>query len=383
MKALFTFFLSAMLYAQAAEKQFYVRVPFDSINDLKKYVEEGYDVGGVSHEKKTATLVVKERDLARTKNLRVISKAEILPPDPQYKKPADIEKILKDTEKKYPMLTRVERIGTSLEGRDLWAIRISNNMVAEPKPAVVFDAMHHAREVMTPEVALDIVDYLTANYATDPKVKKWVNSYNIWVVPMVNPDGNNKVWTSNRMWRKNARNGHGVDNNRNYPYAWGSCGGSSGSTSSETYRGTAPSSEPETQALMELVKRAKPKYNISYHSFSEIVIYPYGCSPKKIGAADYDLYVGVGKELAKRLVRDTGKSSYTPGTAYELLYNVDGGSIDHMYVNERVISFVIEVNSDSQGFQPSYAQWRDSTVNRMRPGWQFILDKMAEPGLSR
>ena len=82
-----------------------------------------------------------------------------------------------------------------------------------------------------------------------------------------------------------------------------------------------------------------------------------------------------------KLVRDTGNGTYDPGTSYELLYNVDGGSIDWMYGTERIMAFVIEMNGDNLGFQPSFATWRDKTVEKQRAGWQYILDRMEGPGL--
>jgi len=375
------FFLCVALPALANE--YYVKVPYKNFEDLKTFTEQGFDIGGINREKKRVTLVLREDQLAQTRGLRILSKRAVGRPDSKYKKPVDIERLLVEAENNYPSLVKVESIGKSVDGQQIWAARITNSFVIseKPKQAVIFDSMHHAREVMTPEVTLDIVDYLTKNYESDPKVKKWVDSYEIWVVPMVNPDGNNKVWNNSSMWRKNTRNGYGVDVNRNYPYEWNACNGSSGSTSSETYRGPSAGSEPETQALMNLASRVKPMFNISYHSFSEIVIYPYGCSPKHIPAPDRTIYEGVGKELGKKLVRDSGNGTYSPGTSYELLYDVDGGSIDWMYAAEKIMAFVIEINGDNQGFQPSFNTWRDKTVQRQRAGWQYILDRMEGPGI--
>ncbi len=204
----------------------------------------------------------------------------------------------------------------------------------------------------------------------------------VWVVPVINPDGYQISWSSYRYWRKNARGGFGVDLNRNFPAGFGGSG-SSGFKRSDTYRGESAGSELETKAIMALASRIHPVLAVSYHSFSEIVIYPFGCSPKKIAGTDAAIYLGVAKELSKTLVRDSGNGTYTPGTSYELLYNVDGGSVDWMYDKEKTMAFVVEINSDAQGFQPSYSQWRDKTVLRQRPGWQYILDRMSGPGLKR
>ena len=127
--------------------------------------------------------------------------------------------------------------------------------------------------------------------------------------------------------------------------------------------------------------RIQPKFNLSYHSYSELVIYPFGCSPEKVPSPDADIYLQTGKELAKKLVKDSGQGSYKAGTSYELLYNVDGGSIDWMYGKEKVMAFVVELNGSYQGFQPSYSKWRDSTVARQRAGWMYLLEQMDKPGI--
>jgi hypothetical protein len=189
---------------------------------------------------------------------------------------------------------------------------------------------------------------------------------------MFNLDGNNKMWNEDSMWRKNTRNGHGVDINRNYPAGWNSCNGSSASTSAQDYRGTAPASEPETQAMMNFVGSIKPVFNISYHSYSEIVIYPYGCRPRRTPAEE--AVETVGAEIGKKL-------DYKPGTAWQLLYNADGGDIDWMYTEHQVIPYVIEVNSTWDGFHPDYSKMRDKTVLRNRAGWMHLLNRLQGPSL--
>lgn len=362
---------------------YYVDIPFTGHAQLKELHDQGYDIGGLDFENQRLTLILS--DPAPTSLKQKILRARRIPfaPDSQYKRPEDIQRILEQVELEYPHLAQLEIIGQSHEGRDIYAIKLTNKFFipsAGEKKTILFDAMHHAREVMTPEVALDIIDYLTKNFQTDTKVQKWLSENEVWVVPMVNPDGNARVWGNSSMWRKNTRGGYGVDVNRNYPHDWNTCNGSSGSQSNETYRGPSPASEPETKALMDLAGRIKPKFNISYHSFSEIVIYPYGCSPKRIPNGDRQMYEQIGNELASLLQRDSGQGTYRAGTSYELLYNVDGGSLDWMYNEHKIISFVVEVNSSSQGFQPSF-QWQEATIKKQRKGWQYILDKMDGPSL--
>jgi carboxypeptidase T len=371
------FFLMAS--APTPPKFRYMQIAYTGPKQVRDLIAAGWDVAGVNQDKKRITLVVKDGTVMKTLGVPVLASREMYAPDSSYKTPDEVTKILLDYETRYPQFVAVHKIGTTVEGRDIYAAEITARFVKMspgPKPTVLFDSLHHAREVMTPEVTLDILDQLVTQYSTDSEITKWMHKYAIWIVPMVNPDGSQKVWTSSSMWRKNTRGGYGVDINRNYPQDWNKCNGSSGDRNSETYRGASAGSEPETQGLMSLVASIKPRLNVSYHSFSEIVIYPYGCRPDRIplpARTDYEL---VGKELAKKLVRDSGSGTYTAGVVYDLLYDADGGSIDWMYAKHGTVSYVIEVNSDSQGFQPSYARWRDDTVKRQRPGWRYILSQM-------
>lgn len=355
--------------------------------ELQSLVNSGYDVAGVNLENNTIDVIADEIDFANlttNKALRVAKSVEFdkaLAPDAQYTDYAELTAILQKYAEEFPSFVKLESYGKSREGRDLWAVKITEdvNEVHQDRPVVFFNGMHHAREVMTTEVALDLIEVLVkGNDAGDERIRQWVGQNQIWVVPMVNPDGNNKVWTGDNMWRKNTRDPDGVDINRNYPYKWGACNGSSGSVYAQNYRGPSAASEPETQAMMEFVGKIKPVMSISYHSYSELVIYPMSCSGEH--APDRETVEGVGKKLASLLKRDSGSGTYQPGTSWEILYGVDGGDIDWMYDTHDVLPYVIEVNSTSQGFQPRFS-WRQKTVEKMRPGWQYFLDRVSESGI--
>ncbi|EQC43957.1 M14 family metallopeptidase [Bacteriovorax sp. Seq25_V] len=351
-----------------------------SINADKNYTtvmkflqKEGFDVLGVDYKNKIIDLNVTDEELneLRTKGIKFelnSQKALTASVDERYLNPDEIKEILVETNKKYPELTQLILVGKTLEGREIWAIKISDNAkTLEPnEPAILFNGMHHSREVMTTEVTTDIITYLTTNYATRPEVKNWVDNNEIYVLPMLNLDGNTKVWEGENMWRKNARGGYGVDINRNYPTSWGACNGSSGWKTSQTYRGDAPASEPETNALMDFVADIKPVFNISYHAYSELVIYPMGCKGQR--TKNQKVVEGIGKEIGSLL-------NYQPGTSWETLYSVDGSDIDWMYTEHQVIPYVIEVSPRSDGFQPDYSK-RNATVELNRKGWQHLLSKL-------
>lgn len=341
--------------------------------------ERGFDIAGVSVKDKKVDLLINDieyrvlKDLGYEVELTQV-KGVSRGPDQEYQNPAEVEAYVKKYHSLYPGLTKLISIGKSLEGRDIWALKISDNADIDEveEPSLLFNSMHHAREIMTPEMGLDIIEYLLDNYDNNNTVKEWVNENQIWVIPMFNVDGNNKMWNDDSFWRKNTRGGYGVDLNRNYPQGWNSCNGSSGSQSSQTYRGPKPASEPETRAMMDFIAEYRPVFDISYHSYSELVIYPYGCKGER--AQTYDVVEKIGKKIADLI-------DYEPGTAWELLYNADGGDIDWMYAAYQVIPYVIELNSRWQGFHPRYKKWRDKTVERNRDGWQYLIKRAHESGV--
>lgn len=346
--------------------------------DMLDILSKDVEVLGVNLKTKQIDLFLSKFQFAQLQqagyNLEVSSdKNAPMAPDAEYKNPQEIAEFLQQMHERYPNLTKLVSVGKSLEGRDIWALKISDNAeVDEKEPAILINGMHHAREVMTPEVVIDMISYLLENYQSDSKVTEWVDRNEIWALPMLNVDGNNKVWTGDSMWRKNTRGGYGVDINRNYPYEWGKCRGSSPARWAQDYRGPSAASEPETQALMSFVERIRPVFDISFHSYSELVIYPFGCRGKR--TPTHEVISKIGKDMAALM-------DYTPGTPWETLYAVDGGDIDWMYDAYQVIPYVIEVNSSSEGFQPRYDMWRDKTVKLVRKSWMLLLDRLIGSGV--
>lgn len=354
--------------------------------DMTAIHKQDLDVAGINFPQKQVDLLVTPTQLKSLKKqgFKVIYEqsaleslqASLMAPDTRYQTPAKVEAALKQFNQQYPALTELVNVGKSFLGRDIWAIKITNSQTsfATKKPAILVNGMHHAREVMSSEVPLDMIQYLLSNYGKDTKVTHWVDANEIYVLPMFNVDGNNIVWTQDNMWRKNARDSYGVDINRNYPYAWNSCNGSSSSRGAQDFHGDSAGSEPETQDMMAFVSKIRPVFDISFHSYSELVIYPYGC--ENTHTPTKEVVEGIGAKLASLLPSDSGSGTYTAGTAPELLYSVDGGDIDWMYHDAQVIPYVIELNASSQGFQPSYDQWRDKTVNKLHAAWGFLLDRL-------
>lgn len=277
-------------------------------------------------------------------------------PDPSaglYHTYAELDAEMHALAANHPGLAQISSIGKSLEGRDLWALKISDNVASnEDEADVVFVGGHHAREWISVEVPLMIAQHLLENYASDASVKNLVDQSEIWIVPMVNPDGHNYSVTTDRLWRKNRRNNgdgtFGVDLNRNYSHEWGGPG-SSGSTYSETYRGPSPFSEPETQAVRDFLQQQAPKALISYHSYSQLVLYPWGHTNSP--APDEALLRQMAVAIADA-IRAVHNVSYTPEQSSEL-YLASGDTTDWLYALLAVPSFTIELRprSSSPGFE--------------------------------
>ncbi|MEU2055723.1 M14 family metallopeptidase [Streptomyces bungoensis] len=200
------------------------------------------------------------------------------------------EEILR-TARDHPGLTKVESIGRTLDGQDILALRLTRDAGKSKdgsKPAVLYMSNQHAREWITPEMTRRLMHYYLDHYRTDRRVRKIVDSTELWFVLSANPDGYDYTFKSadTRLWRKNLRDvngdgvigtGDGVDLNRNFPYKWGyDDEGSSPDPTSETYRGARPESEPETKALDSFEKRVRFRYAVNYHSAAELLLYGVG-----------------------------------------------------------------------------------------------------------
>ncbi|MGW5654557.1 M14 family zinc carboxypeptidase [Streptomyces humi] len=200
------------------------------------------------------------------------------------------EEILR-TAQANPGLTKVESIGKTVGGQDILALKLTKGAKKSAdgsKPSVLYMSNQHAREWITPEMTRRLMHYYLDNYGTDKRVKKIVDSTELWFVLSANPDGYDYTFQNSdtRLWRKNLRDvngdgvistGDGVDLNRNFGYKWGyDDEGSSPNPTSETYRGASPESEPETKALDAFEKRVGFTYGINYHSAAELLLYGVG-----------------------------------------------------------------------------------------------------------
>ena len=281
---------------------------------------------------------------------RIETKAVPVSSQTAYHSYSSLKTDLQNLVDQYPNITKLYDIGDSWEktvgiaDRDILAIKISDNVTNEEddEPDILFMGGIHAREWISVEVPFYLAKYLLDLYGTDQKVKQLVDSREIWIVPLVNPDGLEYSRTYDRNWRKNCRdNGDGtfgVDPNRNFGYNWGLTG-SSGDSAKETYRGVAPFSEPETQAIRDFVATHEFYASISYHSYSQLVLYPWGYT--KDAAPHKEQLSKIAEDMANA-IKDVHGMNYTHRQASNL-YRASGDSDDWLYGAYNIAAFTVEL----------------------------------------
>ena len=249
----------------------------------------------------------------------------------------EVEEILRGYESKYSDVAKLYVIGESTEGRNIYALKISDNpLVSEDEPGFLVCGMHHAREWIAVEVPLALADKILTTYKSDPEMKKLVSEREIWIYPVQNPDG--YVWstTNYKMWRKNRRkmsSAYGVDPNRNYAYEWGGAGAST-YQGSDTYRGPSAASEPITKVMQNFAKEHTNLVgSISFHSYGELILWPWS----------YDYEVAADDKALGDMARSMAKlNGYAPKKSSDL-YPSSGDFDDYMYGECGIASFTFEL----------------------------------------
>ena len=254
-------------------------------------------------------------------------------------------------------------IGTSIEGRDIWGIKMSDNPTSnEQEPEILYTGLHHAREPMSYMNLFYYMYWLCENYETDELASNILNNRELFFIPVVNPDGlvyNHEIEPNgggmqrkNRLESCNGDNDYdqwdGVDLNRNYSFYWGYDNlGSSPDGCYQTYRGNSEFSEPETQAIRDFVQMRNFTIALNYHSYSNLLIHPFGWEPNTYPPEeDHQIFTEYGTEM-------TQFNGYLMGTGIETVgYTVNGEACDWMYGEEGIIAFTPEIGTFTDGFWP-------------------------------
>jgi carboxypeptidase A2 len=254
-----------------------------------------------------------------------------------------------------PALASYQVLGQSLEGREIFALSITGAGGTANKPQLLFMGGQHAREWVSISTVMYIADKLIALYGSDPRVTAILDNLEFVIVPVVNPDGYEYTWTTDRLWRKNRRDNGvgtgaciGVDTNRNWGHQWGGAGAAI-SACEETYRGPSAFSEPETQVIRDFCNASpRLKAAIDFHSYSQLVMSPWGyTSALPANASFYNQLTS----SIRNGIRDSGGLIYTPGPVYSTIYPASGIAVDWWHGGRGVYGLTIELrDTGSEGF---------------------------------
>ena len=256
-------------------------------------------------------------------------------------------------------------------GRSVFWVKISDNanQTESTEPQVLYTAIHHAREPLGLSQLIFYMYFLLENYATNPYVKYAVDNTEMYFVPMINPDGYvyNQTTDPNGggLWRKNRRNNgngtRGVDLNRNYDYEWGTTGTTTTDGSAETYCGTAPFSEPESQAMKWFIENHQFKLALNYHTYANLLLYPWGYTDN-LQCADDALFQAMAADMVTTTELVPQQSS--------ALYEASGDSDDWAYGDTtnkpKVFAQTPELGNDDDGFWPEES--RIIPISKMQVG---------------
>lgn len=364
--------LSAMA-TQDTEKTHYIEVQAKDKFERSLVTRLGYAIDEVRSDK--VFFAGTEADIQKLKRLNLKAKAYPMQTNwtlsddvgieaAKFTSYNEVTQQLQNLANQYSSLATLQSLGRSLENRDVPMLRISGKSQGEAEtnglPVVFFTGCHHAREHLSVEVPLLFAKHLVEQYGRNADITRLLDTREIYIAPIVNPDGHVYDYTNGirgKSWRKNRRaNGNGtfgVDLNRNYGYGWGT-GGSSTNPSSDTYMGTAPFSEPETQNVRNFVNsQSRMTTLLSFHTFSELILYPWGGTYDKIGEkngnpADLPVFQKMARDMAQW-------NKYTPQQSSDL-YIASGDTTDWAYATHGIFAFTFELSPASMwtgGFYPS------------------------------
>ena len=221
----------------------------------------------------------------------------------------------------------------TFEGRFLQWVKISDNpTISENEPQILYTSLHHAREPASMQQLIYFMWYLLENYDTNDVIKSIINESELFFIPCVNPDGyvfNEEIEPNGGgMWRKNKRDGHGVDNNRNYSFidedgneVWNTSG-TSNNVNSDTYAGDGPFSEAENRAIRYFIESNNFKIALNNHTYGNLLLYPYGYDYNQ-PTPDNNIFEFISGEMV-------GENNYSNIISSDL-YPAAGDSDDFMY----------------------------------------------------
>ncbi|MDP8223099.1 MAG: M14 family metallopeptidase [Candidatus Lernaella stagnicola] len=372
-----------------AEREF-VRINTRDVTERDIVADMGFAIDYVNLEAGWVAAWVPKKQIPQIERLGIIveplESKDTMPPNygPYHDYQEQVEAV-QEMAATYPEITDLYTIGQSIGGQDLWCLKISDNPLQDEldESAIIVVALHHAREILTPEMALYAAQQLVEGYGVDEEITYYVENREIFVIPTLNPDGGEYDHATGnfRMWRKNRRvnegsSCRGVDLNRNYGYLWGGVG-SSASPCADTYRGAEAFSEPESRALRDFTRaHENVRTLLTLHTHAKLVLYPWGNQSQHIDdQIDFLTHKTMAEYMASIL-------KYSPGQASSL-YRTTGDTTDWSYGELGIVSFTWEMapsQYDITGFYPP-----PSIMETELPrGWnalRIMLNYTREPSL--
>ena len=241
-----------------------------------------------------------------------------------------------------------EIIGQSYEGRNISVIKISVENDVENKPAIMINSCQHAREWISPMATTYLIESLSQNFNNDDDINMMLNEVDVYIVPVVNPDGYVYTWEKDRWWRKNRQPNNnndcfGTDLNRNWNFDWNGNESTSEDPCSQIYVGLTPFSAPEISVLSQYMSSIPNLVShIDVHSYSALIVGPWSSSDEPTEDNDEIFCLGTHMQSA---VSNTNNYPYIfgIGTVNNLLYLISGGMVDWVYANFPALSFLYEL----------------------------------------
>ena len=295
-----------------------------------------------------------------------------------------LEQDLRALSEGQPDIVELREVGRSVEQRPIWALRIGERRGSARK--LLFTGCHHAREWISVEVPYLLAEHLV-QHANEQPVADWLGRGEIWVVPMMNPDGHEFSRTEFRLWRKNRRpnvdGSFGVDPNRNYGYMWGTLNVSTSShvPSDTTYVGPRAFSEPETRAIRDLIGRELMSGVLTYHSYSQLILYPWGYTDSAIvDPEDRDEITRLAERM-QALIGDVHGQTYIAQQSSQL-YPTAGDTTDWTYGAYDLPSLTIELRprtAEEGGFILPASEVEPTWEEQRPAALQFIETVLSAP----
>jgi len=308
-----------------------------------------------------------------------------------YRTIAEMGAELQELAAAHPDIFNLFSLGPSYMNRDIWCMKVSDNPTVDEAEGEIFvHGNTHARELMTLEIPMYFLNRIALDYYTDPELAYLIDTHEVFIVPSINPDGHVFVEEhhdgSPYGWRrKNMRPPDGVDLNRNYGYNWGyNDTGSSPNPWSELYRGLAPFSEPETLAVHDLFLDREFEFAVSYHSFGELILLPWGYRDEPTD--DETTFRAYGNAM-NAVITGQGHGPYEVGRPGEILYPLNGDFDDWAYGGDSysggtfpggVLGFSFEVNSEDEGGFAPPPEEIEPTCELHWPVFLWMLENGAE-----